>query len=180
MEMINHNTRLFKNIFPDYQTFSEWYSGTPLSDDSNDVPSEKTFTLIAYEYNNSHVSMSPESFKEHFANELYTYYKEFEETTKIIKELMSLSENDLRIGDRLITNLADIPETESSTNVEEVDFISNQQKQFTEKSKLQIKREELSAKRAFTVKTFLRRFKNLFIKILSPAYTYVVEENQGE
>ena len=180
MEMINHNTRLFKNIFPDYQTFSEWYSETPLSDDSNDVPSKKTFTLIAYEYNDSHVAMSPDSFKEHFANELYTYYKEFEETTKIIKELMSLRENDLRIGDRLITNIADIPETESSTNVEEVDFISNQQKQFTEKSKLQVKREELSSKRAFTVKTFLKRFKHLFIKVLSPAYTYVVEENQGE
>ena len=64
---------LFKNIFPDYETFSSWYKSTPFSDNENDVPTKKTFSLIAYEYNDSHVAFTDESFKEHFAIDIYTF-----------------------------------------------------------------------------------------------------------
>lgn len=180
MERIDYETRLFKNIFPDYQTFATWYRGTPLSDDETDVPSEKTFSLIAFEFNDSHVCFSPESFKEHFANDIYTYYREFEATTKSIIDLMKLTDEEISIADSMITNTANIPETESSTNAEEVDFITAQQKSINKKGKLQIKKEQLSSKRTFTVKTFLNRFRHLFIKIISPAYTFVVAEPDEE
>lgn len=179
-QIVEYDTRLFKNIFPSYQEFKEWYLSIPLSDGGDDVPSEKTFTLIAYEYNDSHVNTSPESFKEHFANDLYTYYKEFEATTKAITDLMQLTDDEIAIADKLIINMADIPETESSTDVEEVNFVSNQQKQINKKGKLQVKRDQLSNKRSYTVKSFLKRFKHLFIKILSPAHTFVVGEEEGE
>ena len=178
MEIIDYNTRLFKNIFPNYKTFEEWYISTPLSDNEDDVPSLRTFTLIAYEYNDSHTAFSPESFKEHFANDLYTYYREFEATTRSILELMQLTDNDISTADEMITNVANIPETESSTNIEEVDFITTQQKNINKKGKLQIKRELLANKRAFTVKTFINRFKHLFIRVASPAYTFVVREDE--
>lgn len=180
MEMLDYTTKLFKNIFPSYESFKEWYTATPLSDNKNDCPSEKTFTLIAYEYNDSHVSLSPESFKEHFANDIYTYYREFEATTKGILDLMELTDKDIAIADEIITNVANIPETESSTSVEEVDFITTQQKNINKKGKLQIKKEQLANKRAFTVRTFINRFRHLFIKIISPAYTFVVGEEEGE
>lgn len=180
MEIVDYNTQLFKNIFPDYQTFKTWYTGTPLSDNKNDCPSEKTFTLIAYEYNDSHVSLSPESFKERFANDIYTYYREFEATTKSIIDLMNLTDSEISTADEMITNFANIPETENSTNVEEVDFITQQQKNINKKGKLQVKREQLANKRAFTVKTFINRFRHLFIKVISPAYTFVVKENEGD
>ena len=80
----------------------------------------------------------------------------------------------------MITNYANIPETASSTDVEEVDFITNQQKAINKKGKLQIKKEQLSNKRTFTVKTFLNRFRHLFIKVISPAYTFVVAEPDEE
>lgn len=180
MEMLDFNTRLFKNIFPDYNTFAAWYMSTPLSEDINDVPSEKTFTLLAYEFNDSHTSLSPDSFKQHFANDLYTYYKEFEATTKSISELMELTDSDIATAETMVTNFADIPETKKTTETLEVDFISNQQKTINRKGTLQIKREQLSNKRAFTVKTFLKRFRHLFIKICSPAYTFVVREEDEE
>lgn len=180
MEMLDFNTRLFKNIFPDYDTFAAWYRGTPLSEDINDVPSEKTFTILAYEFNDSHISLSPDSFKQHFANDLYTYYKEFEATTKSISELMQLTDSDIATADTLVTNFADVPETKKTTDVTSVDYISNQQKNINIKGTLQIKREQLSNKRTFTVKTFLKRFRHLFIKICSPAYTFVVREEDEE
>lgn len=180
MEMVTHNTLLFKNIFPDYEVFKTWYISSGLSDGEEDVPSLKTFTLIANEYNDSHSAFSVEGFKEHFANDIYTYYQEFEATTKAISELMKLKDEDIAINGSMIMNIADIPEVESSTDVEKVNFITNQQKQISKKGNLQIKREQLTNKRAFTVRTFLNRFRHLFVRVISPAYTYVVEEPEED
>lgn len=180
MQIIDYNTRLFKNIFPTYSDFKTWYQSSGLSDNSEDVPSLKTFTLIFNEYSCSHCCMSVDDFKGRFANELFTYYKEFEATTKAISDLMALTDKDIRISDRIINNTADIPETTSTTDAEEVDYISAQQKQISVKGNLQVKRELLSSKRAFTVKSFLNKFKHLFIKVISPSYTFVVEEPDGE
>lgn len=172
--------KLFKNIFPDYATFASWYKSTPLSDNESDVPQEKTFALIAYEYNDNHVAFTDESFKQRFAIDIYTYYREFEETTKSILAMMQLTDEEIATADSYITNTAVIPETAMSTNVEEVDFVTTQQKQINKKGKLQVKREQLSAKRTFTTRTFIKRFKHLFVKIIDGAYTPVIEENMED
>lgn len=170
-----HNTKVFNDVFPDYETFLSWYNQYRLT-----APRELTFKLIQAEYRGSHLSMNEICFKDHFFIDLYTYTKEFEATTDAIDNLMSLSDEDISVGGYMITNMADIPENESSTNVEEVDFISQQQKTINKKGNLQVKREQLSNKRAYTVKTFLKRFRHLFIKILSSSYVNVIEEPEGE
>ena len=180
MEMLGYNSQLFKNIFVDYNSFKDWYLSTPLSDNEADVPNEKTFALISNEYNDSHSCFSPDGFKDHFANDIYTYYKEFEATTQSIVDLMNLTDNDIAIADIAITNFANIPETESSTDEETINFISNQNKTINKKGALQIRKEQIANKRTFTVKTFVNRFRHLFVKILSPAYTYVVSESDEE
>lgn len=180
MEILDYNTQLFKNVFPTYEEFKNWYLQCGLSDGEEDVPNQKTFRLIANEYNDSHVAMSPESFKERFANDLYTYYREFEATTKAINEMMALTDKELSVGLKTVVNFADIPETERSTDTEEVDFISNQTKNIELKGALQVKRDKISAQRAFTVKTFIGRFRHLFIRIVSPAYTFVIGEPDEE
>ena len=179
MEMLGNKTELFKNVFPTYEDFKQWYSELPLSE-NNEVPSEKTFTLIAYEYNDSHIAFSVDGFKQHFAIDLYTFYKEFEETTKSILDLMKLTDEEIATADSMIVNMANIPETVSSTDEEVVDFISTQQKHINKKGKLQIKKEQLSNKRVFTVRTFLGRFRHLFIKILTPSYNFVVAEPEED
>lgn len=176
MQIVNYDTLLFKNIFPSYDEFKSWYLTTPFSDNENDVPSEKTFSLIAYEYNDSHSAYSVESFKQKFAVDIYTFYKEFEATTKSITDLMQLTDEEISVEDSIITNTANVPELESSTNVEEINFITAQQKSINKKGVLKIKKEQLSNKKVFTVRTFVKRFKHLFIKIISPAYTFVVME----
>lgn len=180
MQAIVQPTKRFKDIFPSYDVFKEWYKSTPLSDDENDVPSEKTFTLIANEYNDSHIAHSEEGFKQHFSNDIYTFYREFEETTKSIISLMKLTDEEIAIADSTIINTANVPEVTGSTNVEEIDYISAQQKNISKKGILQIKKEQLTNKRTFTVRTFLKRFRHLFIKILSSAYNFVVAEPEGD
>lgn len=180
MQGLIQPTKRFKDIFASYEEFKDWYLATGLSDDEFDVPSKKTFILIANEYNDSHIAYSEEGFKEHFANDIYTFYKEFEETTKSIIDLMRLTDEEISISDSIIVNTASIPETVGSTDDETVDFVSSQQKNINKKGLLQIKKEQLSNKRTFTVKTFLKRFKHLFIKILSSSYNFVVEEPEED
>lgn len=177
MEARAYETSYFKNIFPDYTTFSNWYKGIPLSDNATDVPSEKTFILIYYEYADSHVAFSDEAFREHFAIDLYTYYKEFEQTSAAIDVMMSLTANDISTDGSVITNIANIPETTLTTDAEEVDFVGQQQKMINKKGSLRISKELIGAKRAYTVKTFIKKFAHLFMNVYSPYYTYVYQDN---
>jgi len=180
MQQLINRGEYFKNIFANYGVFSDWYKTTPLSETTTDVPSLKTFTLISYEYNDSTSSMSVEGFKQHFAIDIYTYYKEFEATTKSIVDLLNVTDDEISVADSMITNVANIPENASSTDVLDVGFISNQQKTIQKKGILQIRKEQLSSKRTFTTKTFIGRFKHLFINVLSPSYNYVVGELNDE
>ena len=178
MEALVQNTNLFKNIFPNYDSFSTWYKGCGLSDNATDVPSLKTFQILFYRFADSHVRFSDDSFKGQFAIDLYTYYKEFEETTKAIDTMMSLTASDISTDGSIITNIANIPETENSTDTEVVNFVGQQQKMINKKGSLRISKELVAAKRAYTVKTFIKKFEHLFIRVFSPYYTFVVKDEE--
>ena len=173
---VGYNTKVFKDVFTNLDTFGAWKQTLPF-----DFPmSKETFYLIFYKYACSHIAFSEEDFKLHFANDLYTYVAEFEATTKAIKDLMSLTDEDIAITDSMVNNIANIPENAYNTDSENVNFISQQQKTISKKGKLTIKKEQLYNKNTLTTNTFLKRFQHLFIKILSPAYTLVYEEPQGD
>ena len=180
MEGLTKETDLFKNIFPDYDTFKTWYTQCGLSDGVTDVPSIKTFKLIFYRFADSHVRFSNDSFKGQFAIDLYTNYKEFEATTAAIDTMMSLTANDISTDSSMIMNLANIPETESSTDTEVVNFIGTQQKTINKKGSLRISKDLLGAKRAYTVKSFLKKFEHLFVRIFSPYYVYLYKDEVEE
>lgn len=208
MDIYAKITKRFKDVFTkdeeqSYEEFAKWYIDESHMSDSTvikwnsvvwtentpfvlngenkvylDVPGKKTFYLIANEYNDSSLAHSVEGFKEHFANDLYTFYKEFEATTKAINELMSLTDDQIKDAGSMVTNTADIPENTYDTDKETVDFISNQQKMLNLKGDLQVKREQLANKRAYTTRAFLAKFKHLFIKILSSPYNFMVVEDE--
>lgn len=144
-----------------------------------DCPRLQTFSLLFNNYSDNHIASSLETFKMHFTNILDTYFKEYENTTKAIDKLMDLKEEDIATDYSTILNIANIPETESTTNQEEVNFISQQQKTISKKGKLQISKEILASKKAYTTRTFLNRFKYLFIKIISSGYN-LLYENETE
>ena len=183
-------TSLLKDLFVDandeisYSVFSTWYKNeSHMSDSSTDVPSEKTFWILMNEFMDCHIAFaSNDDFKRHFALKLYNNYKEFEATTNAIDALMSLTDSDIEIGNRQILNIADIPETGIDTDgkvdneIVTVDYVSQQQKNLSQRGKLETKMALLGSKRAYTVERFLAKFKPLFIKILSSKYTYVIAE----
>lgn len=185
MQGLIQPTSLFKNIFPNYNAFKDWWleedgNGytNPFVSDENDVPSKKTFGLIFYRFMDCHVRFSDDNFKGQFAIDLYTYYKEFEETSKAIDNMMSLTSFDISKDDITIVNSADIPETTSSTDTTTVDYISTQNKTIMQKGSLRISRELLTTKRAYTVRTFLGRFNHLFVQVFSPYYNELYKDEE--
>lgn len=178
MQVDGYRTKVFNDIFPTYEVFSSWWNS--FYSDVSEVPSKLTFMLIQSEYRESHIAFDEVGFKDHFFLDLYTYVKEFEATTKAIDDLMALKDEDIAISGSMVQNVADIPEVKSSTDIEEVNFISQQQKMINKKGTLQIKKEQLINKKAYTVKSFLKRFKHLFIRVLSSAYVPVIREPEGD
>lgn len=177
-EMYGSQAKMFKNIFPDYETFKSWYLSSPLCDGENDIPNKKTFALIYNEYCVSRINSTEEVFKLRFSNELYTYYKEFEKTSEEINKLMLVTDDEISTADSTVRNIANIPENTYDTNSESVNFVSTQEKVISKKGNLQVRREQISNKRSLTTRTFLNRFQKLFERIISPAYVFVVENEE--
>ena len=180
------STSLFKDIFTSgspatisYSTFATWYKNSShMSDSATDCPSEKTFWILMNEFMDCHVAFkSNDDFKNHLAIKLYTYYKEFEATTRAIDDIMALTDSQLELGESAITNIANIPETVASTDAKNVDYITQQQKLLNQRGALEIKLIQLKNKRAYTVDKFLAKFRPLFIRILSSSYTAVIAED---
>lgn len=179
-ETQGHEFKLFKDIFPDYQSFSTWYATTLFHLSSGQAPNAITFSIIYNEYCASHVAYSEEVFKNKFANDLYTYYEDFEQESAAIKDLMKLTSEDIIKAGSTVTNFADIPEKTSDTDAEVVDFVSQQQKTNMFRSELEAKREVIRNKRELSVRRFLSRFRHLFIRIISPDYIKVYVEDEHE
>ena len=148
--------------------------------DYGEIPSFKTFSYLYNEYADCHTAFDLEGFLNHFENDLQTFWKEFEATNKEIDRLMNLSDAEIAIEYSHIVNIAQIPETESSTDAESVNYITQQQKELNKKGNLQIIREQLVNKRAYTIRQFIARFKHLFIKVISPTYITVYSDDEGE
>ena len=178
MQLDGYETKIFNDIFPTYETFSSWWNSS--YSEISVVPSKLTFMLIQSEYRESHIAFDEIGFKDRFFVDLYTYVREFEATTRAIDDLMNLSDEDIAISGSMVQNIADIPERQNSTNAEEVNFISQQQKMINKKGTLQIKREQLINKKAYTVKSFIKRFRHLFIRVLSSAHVPVIREPEGD
>lgn len=178
MQVQMQETKVFNDIFSNYEEFVSWLNES--YGEEIHIPRKTTFLLIQAEYRVSHIAFTPDTFKDKFFIDLYTYCKEFEKTSDAIDELMDLSDEEISLEGSMIVNMADIPENPSSTNIDTVDFVSQQQKTLSKKGTLQIKREQLSSKRAYTVKTFLKRFRHLFIRILATPYVNVIGEPEGD
>ena len=179
-EIQGYDFRLFKDIFPDYQSFSTWYSNTPFHLLYGQMPDIVTFTIIYNEYCVSHVSYSDEVFKNKFANDLYTYFEDFEQESAAIRDLMKLTSEEVIKAGSTVLNIADIPEQVNSTDAETVSFVSQQQKTNMFRSELEAKREIIRNKRELSVRRFLGRFRHLFMKIISPDYIRVYVEEEHE
>ena len=142
----------------------------PLTDESLNL----LFSLLFANYGYSTI-MNPniDQFKYSVYSIIFMYGPAWQERLKLQRELINLSDDELREGTKAIYNHAFNPSTTPSTaSIDELPFINEQNSSKYKKSKMDAISFKWDLLKLDVTKSFIERFKDLFIKVVGP-YTPV-------
>lgn len=182
--VILYNTKLFTEIYPDYDTFEDGYTESPLKDGITDDNLQILYYLLYARYGNSPIAnMDENQFKYKLYSVIWQYGPTWESRLEIqdkLRELLATGhEADLINGAKAIYNHAYNPETAPSTqSVEELTYINDQNTTNYKKSKMDAYTQLWGLLATDVTEQFIDRFQPLFKKFVRPEHPilYVEEE----
>lgn len=167
----NYRNKKFSDIFPNVETFTASYNDNGITPLLNKPASVTTLYYLLYaNYGNSTIASSDENrFISALFSIVYMYGPTWEAKLEIQAQVRGLTEDDILLGGKAVYNKAYNPGQEPSTStLEELDYINEQNTTNFKKSKL----EGYAAKWAMLVtdvtKDFIDKFKKLFLIIVTP------------
>lgn len=163
----NFRTKKFNDVYSDVNSFLTDYAnnGIPAIISTNSATT--LYYLLYARYGNSTIANFDETqFKYKLFSLIFQYGPNWEKELSIQSNLRSLSEDEIREGSRAIYNKALNPSTEPTT--EELDYISEQNTTKYKKSKIEGYGLLMELLRRDVTEEFLKKFQNLFIKIVEP------------
>ncbi len=180
----NYRTRTFSDIFPTSEAFVEGFVASPVGDSITNANLAKIWFLLASRYMNSHISYSDENqFKFMVYQKVYGYGPTYIKKMEIQDTLRELTEEEIILGTKMIYNHAFNPNSEPSTStLEEIETINDQNTSNVKRSKLQAYAELHSLLHSDLTTSFINKFKDLFLKIVEPELPlwYITEEEEEE
>ncbi len=182
--VILYNTKLFVDIYPDYDTFEKGYTESPLKDGITDDNLQILYYLLYARYGNSPIAnMDENQFKYKLYSVIWQYGPTWESRLEIqdkLRELLATGhESDLINGAKAIYNHAYNPETAPSTqSLEELTYINDQNTTNYKKSKMDAYTQLWGLLATDVTEQFIDRFQPLFKKFVRPEHPilYVEEE----
>ena len=173
----SYRTNTFADVFPNLEAFSTQYTECAIP---NTIPVESTdgfdlttlYYLLYAQYGNSHISYSDQNqFIYKLFSIIYQYAPVWQRKMQIQANIRQLQEQDLVQGSKAIYNQASNPRQAPTTQtLEELTFINNQNTTNYKKSILEGYSDLLMLLKEDITEDFLRRFRDLFIKITAPDY----------
>lgn len=181
----NYRTRTFSDVFPSADTFLAQWRDCPLGAGClTDDETNKIWFLLASKYMNSHICYSDENqFKFMLFQLLYANGPTYCKKMDIQEKLRNLTDSEIVLGTKMIYNHAFNPNSAPSTStLTEIETINDQNTSNTLRGKLQAYGELHSLLNTDLTNQFLRKFKDLFLKIVEPQLPlwYVSEEGDEE
>lgn len=170
----NYRTRSFSEIYPNYNEFDEdalYFQNAGLNPSFNNSSTYRTiYMILASRFKNSHVAYSDESqFKLELFSKIFQFGPTWERELSIQSSLRNLTEKDLLTGAKAIYNHSFNPSTTpSTTDTEELPTVNDQNVTKYTKSKLEGYSILISLLEKDVTEDFIKRFKNLFLKIVAP------------
>lgn len=183
----NYRTRTFAEIFNEYD--KEYFGGsdeyfdslwqkskfvTILIKEGNAIPvypdGKGVFWLLYARYGNSHIASSDENrFLAQLHSIMYEYGPTWERKRKLQQELLRLSLQNAREGNRLISNRAENPSSQPSTvDTDELNFVNSQNVNKNMRSPLEAATLLSAVLDDSITKEFVDKFKPLFLTIVEP------------
>lgn len=162
-------TKTLSDIFPDYESFLETYTGSGLPNRFKDLDFLKTiYFILMGEYSNSSIkAMSEDLFRVRFLTLVHAYGPQLERELQIQDDLLKMSTEELMISSKAIFNTALNPsEAPSTDTIDELPYINQQNTTKHVRSKLDayMLLEELLNDNL--IKDFIKRFDHLFVIVL--------------
>ena len=176
-------TRTFAEIFPDLETFKEYYDTVPIQ---HLLTSEDTLTNIYYllyaKYGNSHIAMSDENqFIFAVMSTIFMYGPSWEKRLEVQYKLRTMTDEQLLLGGRAIYNHSFNPSTAPSTDtLEELTTINEQNTTNYKKSRLESYANLITLLETDVTEEFIGKFKKLFLTIVAADYPLLYESTITE
>lgn len=178
-------TKSLSDIFPDYESFVETYTGSGLPNRFKDLEFLKTiyFVLMGEYAASSIAAMSEDLFRVRFLTLVHAYGPQLERELQIQDDLLKMSTDELMVSSKAVYNTALNPsEAPSTDTIDELPYINQQNTTKHVRSKLDayMLLEELLNDNL--IKDFIKRFDHLFVRVLrtnNPLYyrTEVVDND---
>lgn len=174
-----YTTKTFTDIWSDLETFTNDLQNCSLTV-SLAEKAETLFLLFYGEYGNSSIAYFDENqFKYKFYSLLYQYGNVYFRRREVQEAIIALdiNSNDVLSGTKAIYNTAQNPSTTPSTDsLTELTYIDSQNTTNYLKTKLTGYSEYLDLITKDETKEFLNKFKDLFIKVVTPQYPLLYPE----
>lgn len=172
----NYRTRTFAEIYSvdgeiTASTFDEDWKTSPFyMDMTSGIDANLVFYLLYARYGNSHIAASDENrFRYQLYSIMFQYGPTWNKQLEIQKEIQELDINAFREGSRTITNLAENPSVQPSTqDTEELEYVNSQSVNKTTRSYADAVALLNALLKTDVTEEFLDRFKKLFLTIVEP------------
>lgn len=171
-----YRTRTFADIFPALDIFVETYTeanGEIPQSFQNQETARTLYYLLYARYGNSHIAFSDENqFIYALLSKIFQYGGAWEKRLNIQKDLIQMTEEEMRMGGEATYNSALNPTTQSETistgSRDSVNYINSQNKTLYTKTRLEGYANLLALLETDVTEEFLVKFRPLFIKVLAP------------
>lgn len=166
----NYRTRTFTDIFPDYDTFQDEYDDTAFEGMITDANCEILYYLLYARYGNSSIASSDETrFKYSLFALIFQYGPAWEKKLALQQTLRGLTQDQLRLGSKLINNhVANPGDTASTASLDELTGVDDQNTSTYRKGILESYNLLIELLEDDVTESFIRKFQKLFLQFVNP------------
>ena len=174
-ELPEYNTEIFREIWPDFDSFFTDYSNSHLKSPELNGSEGIIYDLLFANFaNDSIASMDIGQFKAKVFEKIFNYGPTWRKRLSIQEKIRNMSEDEIRVGGRDISNFAINPNTApSASSLDELPEISQQTSRNRKRGRLDAYANLMSLLDEDVTSDFIQRFRPLFRKVVSPLATRI-------
>lgn len=170
----------FTDFFPSIDEFNELLKDNTWANVLSTSSNTALYYLLYAQYGNSTIANADENqFKYKLLSVIYSFGPSWEKKLNIQKTLRSLTEDELILGSKAIYNHSYNPSTTPSTSsLEELETINEQNTQNLKRSKLDAYGSLYSLITNDVTTEFIRKFRPLFLQVVAPERPLLYETEE--
>lgn len=182
MMIPQYNTKLFTDFYPEADDFLEDYNDNGIPAIISNESARTLYYLIYAKYGNNPIANYDENqFKYKLFAIIFQYGPTWEKRLDIQSKLRSLTEDEIRLGYKMISNRALNPETAPSTSdLEELTYINSQDTTNSKKAVVGAYADLWDMLKLDVTKEFIDKFKPLFKLVVEPERMFIYKTIEGE